>query len=86
MRREVLLLAKFAAGVISALALFASATGLTAVTRVLVVWVTSSGATEADPNRTAVASVKPLPVIVTVVPPALGPLSGSTPVTSGTGR
>ena len=36
------------------------------------------------PNVTAVASVKPVPVTVTVLPPALGPEPGDTPVTAGT--
>ena len=36
------------------------------------------------PKLTAVALVKPVPVIVTLVPPALGPDAGLTPVTVGT--
>ena len=35
------------------------------------------------PNVTAVAPVKLVPVIVTVVPPAVGPAVGLTPVTVG---
>ena len=35
------------------------------------------------PNLTAVAPVKQVPVITTVVPPAGGPLFGLTPVTVG---
>jgi len=35
------------------------------------------------PNLTAVAPVKPQPVIVTTVPPDCGPLLGETPVTLG---
>ena len=35
------------------------------------------------PNSTAVAPVKPVPVIVTGVPPAVGPLVGLRPVTAG---
>ena len=35
------------------------------------------------PKSTAVAPVKPVPVIVTDVPPATGPLVGLTPVTVG---
>ena len=35
------------------------------------------------PKSTAVAPVKPMPVIVTVVPPAAGPEDGLTPVTVG---
>ena len=37
------------------------------------------------PNLTAVAPVKPVPVTVTGVPPAVGPLVGLTPVTVGSG-
>ncbi len=37
------------------------------------------------PNFTAVAPVKPVPVTVTVVPPAVEPEVGLTPVTVGTG-
>ncbi len=37
------------------------------------------------PEVTAVAPVNPVPVIVTVVPPVLGPEVGLTPVTVGTG-
>ena len=36
------------------------------------------------PKRTPVAPVKPVPVMVTVVPPVTGPLAGKTPVTTGT--
>jgi hypothetical protein len=35
------------------------------------------------PKLTAVAPVNPLPVIVTAVPPAIGPPAGETPVTTG---
>ena len=35
------------------------------------------------PNFTAVAPVKPEPVMVTVVPPPAGPLVGATRVTAG---
>ena len=38
-----------------------------------------------DPNSTVVAPVNPVPVTVTVVPPANGPLAGEMPVTIGTG-
>jgi hypothetical protein len=38
---------------------------------------------EADPKWTAVAPVKPVPVIVTVVPPVVGPEAGLRPVTVG---
>ena len=37
------------------------------------------------PNFTTVAPVKPVPVTVTVVPPAVDPEEGPTPVTAGTG-
>ena len=37
------------------------------------------------PNFTTVAPVKPVPVTVTVVPPAVDPEEGPTPVTVGTG-
>jgi hypothetical protein len=37
------------------------------------------------PNLTDVTPVKPVPVTVTVVPPASGPVAGVTPVTVGTG-
>ena len=37
----------------------------------------------AVPNFTAVASVNPVPLIVTVVPPAVGPLVGDIDVTVG---
>ena len=36
-----------------------------------------------DPNLTDVAPVKPVPVTVTVVPPAAGPPVGEIPVTVG---
>jgi hypothetical protein len=36
------------------------------------------------PKATAVAPVKPDPVIVTDVPPATGPAAGDTPATTGT--
>ena len=35
------------------------------------------------PNFTAVAPVKPVPVIITDVPPAVGPAFGEIPVTVG---
>jgi hypothetical protein len=38
-----------------------------------------------EPNETALAPVKPVPVIVTTVPPAVGPESGESPVTVGFG-
>lgn len=39
----------------------------------------------AAPKLTAVAPFRPVPVMVTFVPPACGPLAGLTPVTTGTG-
>ena len=39
-----------------------------------------------SPKSTSVAPVNPVPVIVTVVPPAAGPLVGLTFVTAGGGR
>src|SRR5512133_693893 len=36
------------------------------------------------PNSTALAPVNPVPLIVTVVPPAVGPCVGLSPVTVGT--
>jgi hypothetical protein len=38
-----------------------------------------------DPNFTAVAPINPVPVTMTEVPPAIGPLTGEMPVTVGTG-
>ena len=43
-------------------------------------------AAAAVPNLTAVAPVKAVPVITTVVPPAVGPADGDTPVTVGADR
>ena len=40
---------------------------------------------EVTPNLTAVAPVKPVPVIATLVPPVIRPLTGEIPVTVGTG-
>ena len=40
---------------------------------------------EVPPNLTEVAPVKPVPLIVTVVPPATVPDVGDLPVTVGTG-
>jgi hypothetical protein len=39
-----------------------------------------------EPNETALAPVKPVPVTVTVFPPTLSPEPGDTPVTVGAGR
>lgn len=36
-----------------------------------------------EPKVTAVAEVKPVPVRVTVFPPAVGPWSGLTPLSAG---
>jgi hypothetical protein len=55
---------------------------------VVVIWVAETTVNDVgavDPNRTAVAPPKPVPVIVTGVPPASGPAPGLTPVTVGTG-
>ncbi len=38
-----------------------------------------------EPKLTEVAVVKPVPVMVTLVPPATSPVDGETPVTVGTG-
>ena len=38
------------------------------------------------PNSTAVAPLKPVPLMVTEVPPAVVPLAGLMPVTAGAGR
>jgi len=51
-----------------------------------VIWVSLSTCTEVPPvesNVTAVAPVKSEPVTVTVVPPAVLPVDGETPVTLG---
>ena len=37
---------------------------------------TVNGCAAASPKRTSVAPVKPVPVMVTLVPPAAGPLAG----------
>ena len=37
------------------------------------------------PNETPLAPARPVPVIVTFVPPAIGPLFGETAVTAGAG-
>ncbi|GGO99706.1 hypothetical protein GCM10012280_66780 [Wenjunlia tyrosinilytica] len=52
----------------------------------VVIWVALTGVNDTDvpPNLTALAPVKPMPVIVTGVPPAAGPLVGLTPVITGT--
>ena len=51
------------------------------------IWVPESAvmAAAAAPNRTAVAPASPVPVMVTVVPPAVLPPGGDTPVTAGRG-
>ena len=38
---------------------------------------------EVEPNDTSVALVKPVPLMVTLVPPAVGPVAGLTDVTAG---
>ena len=55
--------------------------GLSAVIVVALTTVTPVAAVV--PKSTAVAPVKPVPVIVTRVPPAAGPLFGLMPVTVG---
>lgn len=57
------------------------AAGAVAVIEVSLFTVNDDAAT--GPKSTAVAPVNPLPVTVTVVPPASGPLDGLTPVTTG---
>src|SRR5713226_808630 len=55
---------------------------------VAVIWVallTTKLAATAEPNLTAVAPVKLVPVIVTDVPPAIGPLFGASETTVGGG-
>jgi hypothetical protein len=51
-----------------------------------VIWVAESTVNEAagnPPNETSVAPVKPVPVIVTLYPPATGPPGGITLVIAG---
>ncbi len=55
--------------------------GLVAVIRVEEL--TANAGTDVAPNRTDVASVKPLPVMMTVVPPPVGPEFGLMPDTVG---
>ena len=55
--------------------------GLTAVIDVVEVKVTPVAA--AAPKSTVAPGAKLLPVMVTVVPPALGPIAGLTPLTLG---
>jgi hypothetical protein len=52
------------------------------IAEIVVEFTTVNGAA-ADPNVTAVAPLKPVPVIVTVVPPARGPEFGLTELTTG---
>ena len=55
---------------------------------VAVIWVSEStliAAALAGPKLTSVAPVNPLPVMVTVSPPAALPLVGETPVMAGAG-
>jgi hypothetical protein len=55
---------------------------------VAVIWVSLSSVkllAAVDPNLTAVAPLNALPVIVTVVPPAVGPEEGLMLVTAGGG-
>jgi hypothetical protein len=55
--------------------------GVTAV--IDVVEFTVKLAAGADPNETAVTRLNPVPVMVTLVPPAVEPELGDTPVTTG---
>ena len=55
--------------------------GLTAVIEVS--FTTTTAVATVGPKSTAVAPVKPVPVIVTGVPPAVGPLVGLKAVTAG---
>ncbi len=57
--------------------------GLTAVSEVLLVYVTEVLALA--PKVTDEPEVKPVPVMVTELPPAWAPADGLTPVTVGTG-
>ena len=57
--------------------------GLVAVIEVAEVTVKPVAAV--DPNVTALAALRLVPLTVTVVPPARGPVAGATPVTVGTG-
>ena len=56
-----------------------------AVTVRLVSLITLTEVPAVAPKSTAVAPVKPVPLTVTEVPPAAGPLVGLTPVTVGAG-
>jgi hypothetical protein len=59
---------------------------LAAFERPLTIWVlllTVKLVAAVLPKWTLVAFVKPVPVIVTLVPPAVGPVLGLTPVTVG---
>jgi len=51
---------------------------------VMLVSLTTVKATALAPKLTAAAPVKPVPVMVTDVPPASGPADGDTRVTEGT--
>jgi len=57
------------------------------ITVIVVALVTDTGVVlDMLPNFTAVAPVKPVPVIVTVIPPDAGPDPGETPVTVGAAK
>ena len=69
---------------------------VTKILRVLAAWageiatisvslIKSASVVATAPKATLVAPVKLVPVMVTVVPPAIGPEVGETPVTAGTG-
>jgi hypothetical protein len=56
--------------------------GVTAISWVLEIAVAT---TPAPPKATVERLVKPVPVIVTVCPPVVGPLVGANPLTVGAG-
>ena len=69
------------AGVVTVTSTVPVPAGLSAVIEVSLTTVTFVAGVV--PKSTAVAPVKPVPVIVTSVPPSVGPLVGLTPVTVG---
>jgi hypothetical protein len=58
--------------------------GLVAV--IIVALETTRFVASAEPKETVAPFTNPVPLIVTVVPPAAGPANGDTDVTVGTGR
>ena len=81
MNRSEVLVAEEPAGVVMLTSTVPVPRGVTALTCVLESTVKLVAAT--FPNNTAVAPAKPLPVIVTLVPPASGPLRGAIRVMMG---